>query len=316
MSISEKTRKRLWAKSGNRCAISKIELICDPTGESNESNIEEECHIHARKPGGVRYNEDLSPVEVDEYENWILLSRNCHKQIDDNPLFWTSEKLREIKRSHEEWVKNTLDFEIRNVKSKKNPDSEISFLTRIITGSDLLNTISGCHSYDFDNDELKDEAEVELVGAFLQNAQDWGEILPDIESGERVRIKYHLSQALQELEDNGLWVFGGVFPGKIKIGKEVTSWRISVLRVLRSNNPTIISVGRTNSDELELPVQASDPIYREAMRQLFILTYRRAPKKREIDDLLTELIVKTGSERVSAADFKAFIKDIIDQQTI
>lgn len=242
MSISDKTRKRLWAKSGNRCAISKIELVSDPTGESDDSIIGEECHICANSLGGPRYNEKLSEAEIDSYDNLILLSRNFHKIVDDNSTYYTPERLRNIKKSHEEWVRKTLDFEIRNIKSKKYPESTISFLTRITTGSQLVNVISGCHGFDFDNDKLHNESEIDLVGAFLQNAQDWGEILSDIESGERVRTRHLLSQELQNLEDNGFWVFGGVVPRKVQLGKETTVWRISVLRVLRNDNPEIIKV--------------------------------------------------------------------------
>jgi len=243
MAISEKTRKRIWAKSGNRCAISKIELISDPTKECDESIIGEECHICARTPGGPRYDSRLSGAEVDGYDNLILLSCNYHKVVDDNPKYYTPERLRNIKNSHEEWVRSTLDFEIRNIKSKKFPESEISFLSRLKTGSELLNVISSCHAYDFDNDELKDEGEVDLVGAFLQSAQDYRDFHSDMESGERVRMKHEFSQELQELEDNGFWVFGRVASRKVKLGDKIDNWRISVLRVLRNTNNEIIKIG-------------------------------------------------------------------------
>lgn len=107
----------------------------------------------------------------------------------------------------------------------------------------MLNVISGCHGYDFDNDELHNESEVDLVGVFLQNAQDWGDLLSDMESGERVRTKHSLTQELQELEENGFWVFGGVVLRKARLGNEISDWRISVLRILHSNNPEIIKLG-------------------------------------------------------------------------
>jgi hypothetical protein len=248
MTISDKSRKRLWAKSGNRCAISKIELIFDPAGETDESIIGEECHICAKHQGGPRYDASLSAAEAEEYNNLILLSRNYHKIIDDNPSYYTPLRLQNIKKSHEEWVRKTLDFEIRNIKSTKFPESKISFLTRILTGSQLLNVISGCFGYDFDNDELHNETEVDLVRAFLQNAQDWGDLMSDMESGERVRTKFALSEQLQELEDNGFWIFGGVASRKVRLGEEIANWRISVLRVLRADNSDIVKVGFDSSD--------------------------------------------------------------------
>lgn len=204
MSISDRSRKFLWGKSGNRCAISKIELICDPTGETDESIIGEECHICARSPGGPRYNPNLSELEIDECNNLILLSRNYHKIIDENSNYYTAERLLKIKHTHEDWVSKTLSYKIF-LNSVNSPESRISFLARIMTGNQLFNAIYGCDGYEFDHDELHNEAEVDLVGAFLQNAQDWGELVADLDAGERVRVKNVLFNELQRLEENGFW---------------------------------------------------------------------------------------------------------------
>ena len=248
MPISDKTRKRLWAKSGNRCAISKIELIINPTEEINESIIGEECHICASNPKGPRYDSRLSATEVDDYNNFILLSRNYHKIVDDNPAAFTPERLQAIKKSHEDWVRNVLEFGIRNIKSTKYPDSTISLLTRILTGSQLLNLLSRAHGYDFDNDELHDNFEVELVGTFLQNAHDYGEIMSDMESAERVRTKFFLSEQLNVLENHGFWVFGNIASKKMKFFNKVVNLSILVMRVLRANNSEIIILNIDSSN--------------------------------------------------------------------
>lgn len=255
MGISDKTRKRLWAKSGNRCAISKIELVFDPTGKADDSVIGEECHIAASSPGGPRFVSTLSEDQLDSYDNLVLLSRNYHKIVDDNPQHYNVERLRTIKKGHERWVKETLDFAIRNVKSRKDSDLNVSFLHRVTNGSALLAIVGGAHGSDFDNDELHDEAEVKLVAGFLQNAQDWGELFDGLESGERVRAKHSLSRDLQEIEDNGFWVFGAAVPRRLRFGDETSTWRIAVLRVLRSDNPTIL---RFDLGEGEPPEDAND----------------------------------------------------------
>lgn len=242
MAITDKTRKRLWAKSGNRCAISKIELVFDPANIKDESIIGDECHIYARNLGGPRYNPDITDNAVDDYENLILLSKNYHKVIDDNPGYYSADKLKDIKRIHEAWVRDTLDFEIRNVKSKKDKDVEFPFLSRVHTGSEIFNMVSTAHAYDFDNDDLKEDSEVELVGGFLQLLQDCGDIYSDMESGERVRIKHEISKELKELEDNGFWIFGGLSKRKPILNGKVTVFNIVTLRVLRSNNPSIIVI--------------------------------------------------------------------------
>lgn len=79
MAISDKTRKMLWAKSGNRCAICKAELITEQETDSN-LNIGEECHIISSKPKGPRYKPNLN--DYDTFDNLILLCRNHHKEID------------------------------------------------------------------------------------------------------------------------------------------------------------------------------------------------------------------------------------------
>jgi hypothetical protein len=72
--------------------------------------------------------------------------------------------------------------------------------------------------------------------------------MSDMESGERVRTKFALSEQLQELEDNGFWIFGGVASRKVRLGEEIANWRISVLRVLRADNSDIVKVGFDSSD--------------------------------------------------------------------
>ncbi len=52
MTIRDKTRKILWGRSENRCAICKYELISDETQVDDESIIGEECHIISEKPSG------------------------------------------------------------------------------------------------------------------------------------------------------------------------------------------------------------------------------------------------------------------------
>jgi hypothetical protein len=59
----------------------------------------EECHIVAQSPGGPRAAEI---ADVDGYQNLILLCRKHHKQVDDQRAHFTVERLKEIKREHEQ----------------------------------------------------------------------------------------------------------------------------------------------------------------------------------------------------------------------
>lgn len=110
MSISLKTHKMLWGRAANRCAICKIELAVDKTEVDDESLIGDECHIIARQDGGPRGNTEPLPSDNrDTYENLLLLCKNHHKQVDDQRIFFTADKLRQIKTEHENWVKSSLN---------------------------------------------------------------------------------------------------------------------------------------------------------------------------------------------------------------
>lgn len=108
MNISDKDRKQLWAKSGNRCAICRQELF-----QSNENgtdfNVGEECHIISKTPNGPRYMPNLD--NYDTYDNLILLCSVHHKEIDDknNVSLYPPQRLYQIKEVHEKWVNETLD---------------------------------------------------------------------------------------------------------------------------------------------------------------------------------------------------------------
>ena len=107
MAILLKTHKILWARSGGKCAICKNDIVIDPADLNDDPSIVgDEAHIIARCESFTRGDYDsLSPEERDHYSNLILLCKNHHKQIDDQPGTYTVEKLREIKSQHEAAVK-------------------------------------------------------------------------------------------------------------------------------------------------------------------------------------------------------------------
>ncbi len=110
MGISLKTHKLLWGRSGNRCAFPdcRHELIADETETDDESVIGDEAHVVAKNNDGPRGESDMSTEERDKYDNLILLCRIHHKIIDDQYLHYTVEKLKEMKITHEKWVKESL----------------------------------------------------------------------------------------------------------------------------------------------------------------------------------------------------------------
>jgi hypothetical protein len=97
-SPSQKTIKRLFALSGNRCAFPKCtaEIVCEGTV------VGQICHIKAVSPGGPRYDAGQSKEERHSFENLLLLCGTHHAVIDDAEEAFTVQYLLDMKRKHEE----------------------------------------------------------------------------------------------------------------------------------------------------------------------------------------------------------------------
>ena len=199
MGITDKVRKDLWAKSGNRCAICKKEFFTSI--DNDDFNIGEECHIVSSKPNGPRHIENYG--DYNTYDNIILLCRNHHKEIDDpaNLSKYTIAKLAEIKKEHEKWVRQSLDPE------------KIAVFSLINNGTDLVSIIGGSVAIYKYNDEIQSENEAELIGGFWQEITDFMDIFMDLEPIEITRMEFSYNKLVNELNESGFMVYGR----KIKI---------------------------------------------------------------------------------------------------
>lgn len=64
-----------------------------------------------------------------------------------------------------------------------------------------------------------------------------------MESYDKVRVAFELTEPLRELEDAGFLVFGGRKIRVLEGGAEAPSaWPIAVIRILRKSNKEIIKV--------------------------------------------------------------------------
>ena len=255
MTISARTRKLLWGRSGSRCAMCQCELIEPGTPVDDESIIGDECHIESARSGGPRHNPELAQGKLDDYDNLLLLCKVHHKLIDDQTSEYPAARLVRIKASHEEWVSEKLDalgskkrpFRIRRV-AKEEP----AFLLRILSGKELLDIVTDACELAPHYDELLGRKEDELVAGFLQEAQDWGELGLD-SVNDMMRASRSLDDDIEELERAGFWVFGYreqfIIEGKSGPDNE---WPVAHVRVLRNTNPEIIVADdRTNQDETD-----------------------------------------------------------------
>lgn len=200
MAITDKARKILWARSGNRCAICWRELVSESTEVDDETIIGEECHIVAREVNGPRGNSPLPIDERDKPANLILLCRNHHKEIDDQLNTFTVKVLNKIKVGHETWVREKLP-------TPKQASLPIFFAFRVDTGTQFCNLVIGCDAFQFDNDQLKTKEEAELIGDFAQSFQDYNDIWRNIESRDRIFAQLEFDRQISELNEQGFLIY-------------------------------------------------------------------------------------------------------------
>ncbi len=119
MAINQKDIKLLWGRSGNRCAICKIELSQDKKAVTASYTLGEQCHIVGEKENAARGISPFTEKERNSYHNLILLCPTHHTEIDENEKDWPVEKLHQVKSEHELWVSETLSETVDHVKLAK-----------------------------------------------------------------------------------------------------------------------------------------------------------------------------------------------------
>ena len=114
MGVTPTTKLLLAFRSGNICVKTGCERTLAYEDEENEilSNVGEAAHIEGEKGNGkkksARYNSDMTDDERNHYNNLIFLCKECHKVIDDNESVYTVEKLKIMKKEHEQKVRHAI----------------------------------------------------------------------------------------------------------------------------------------------------------------------------------------------------------------
>ena len=236
MAVSEKTRKIVWARSGNRCAICRRELVPAQSTNTKASVIGDECHIVAREPGGPRGVSALTTEQRDEPDNLVLLCPNDHRQIDDDVDTYTAVVLQAIKKQHEDWVRHRLDR-----RPTTEGDSVVFFAARADSGAFLTDIACPSHGAYYKNDQPQTRDEAKMIGAFFQELQDCIDIWSDIGPSGRIDAQFDFDERLAELRLAGWLVY------VTQRSKELTSdgfegaMPVDVLYVLvlRTSNPSV-----------------------------------------------------------------------------
>jgi hypothetical protein len=200
--------------------------------------VGDECHIIGQKTDGPR-GSDSDRESIDECENLILLCKTHHKLVDDQQVNFSVKFLRALKIIHESWVKESL-----GPLKQKGQQPKIWLLDRIRTGKELMAVFGGVCTHLLDLDEPNTEQEMELLGNFLQEVQDWIDAWNDIESSDRVQAAFELSKKIKELEAADFYVFALPVKQRVKLNDKAELWPSGILTVVRQSNPGITALGQ------------------------------------------------------------------------
>jgi hypothetical protein len=202
MTITPRTRKILWVKAGGRCSICNEQLATEATDDDDPSVFGEECHIVAQSPGGPRAAEI---EDIDGYDNLILLCRKHHKQVDDQRSYFTVERLKKLKREHEEREASRGDNgPVRLIPDPTKPTPKLLKLCR--TGEDLWQSVSGAHSSNASYPAGLNDDQAEVVDSLLDELRDWMDIAGELSFKEQRQAARRLDEHIERLAGLGLFV--------------------------------------------------------------------------------------------------------------
>jgi hypothetical protein len=134
LSPDQKTVKRLFAVSGNRCAFPKCKTALVDLGGKVVGRT---CHVRARSPAGPRYDVGQSDLERNAFENLLLLCPTHHDVVDADPVSYTVERLVAMKREHEsvgESARDDLDEIVHQLILNSSADHDLIQNTVISRG--------------------------------------------------------------------------------------------------------------------------------------------------------------------------------------
>jgi hypothetical protein len=113
----------------------------------------------------------------------------------------------------------------------------------VTSGEVLFAVLDRAGAYLFDHQDLRSQEEVDLVGDFLQEARDCGDISGDLEPSERVRTAFAFTKTLEALELAGFWVFGATEDRRLEGGiGPPTTFTVAILYIARADNPLIVNL--------------------------------------------------------------------------
>lgn len=110
MSVPVTEQRILQLRSGNRCAFLGCNaLLVKKIAFGTRLVVTGEiAHIISEKADGPRGKHPLPPGEHDKYANLIFLCSTHHTEVDAHPETYTVERLRQMKKDHEEAIEKAV----------------------------------------------------------------------------------------------------------------------------------------------------------------------------------------------------------------
>lgn len=242
MPVKIRTRKILWSKSGNRCAVCKKPLVQKIPLINSDFIIGEECHIISSKKLGPRGNIKVLD-DYDVYENFILLCANDHKLIDEFPETFTVDILKTLKTNHENWIESAIEKDLEEYIKTSN---KVELLEEITTPNHIDQIVQGSHFNHYDLSSVDDHALSIEISELFDDLRDYGDIYDDIEISTKTKSLFRYMEAIKKFNRFGIKFFGKSFIREyafINIPK--SEYRIAMVIAFKvASNPNSIQNGK------------------------------------------------------------------------
>jgi hypothetical protein len=227
VAITDRTRKRLWAASGGRCAKCRCRLVHRGSQPDGDAVVGDECDIAGRMSTSARAGEPIPGGDIDGNDNLILLCASDHRLIDSQPGSFPTATVCELKRAHERWVEQSLEVSVR-----AQSETVQLRLTHAHTGKGLLDAVAGCDALQFGYCEPRGATEEEAIAELADELHDC-DIVSELGGAERVRAASRMSELLWRLGEHGMLAWWGHLTRQWPTPTGPMPYRLAVVEVRR-----------------------------------------------------------------------------------
>ncbi len=128
------------------------------------------------------------------------------------------------------------------VEELKRAAHSVETLGELRTGGELFAVLSGALAFNFANEDLSDESEVDLVGGFLQQLQDWGDVVSELDVEDRLREEFRIKLSMNNLIDAGWRIFGRQEMRNFENRKSTETWPVAVIVIARQGAREVVNL--------------------------------------------------------------------------